>query len=198
MMKLIGSREWILLGVMVAIGGSAWLFIFHPRSTANATMRKEIRDKSVLLDELDQTWGAQSQKLQEEIVKLDNAVEVMRTRLPKDHQHDEILLGLWMRAMQNRIWIHKFKLIMEFADRSDLLGNPYSKDIFDVTVSGNYLDFYSFLQALENWPRVIRMETIEINKKWEMTKDFPEQMSPILHGQVTGRLKLRFFWGDKE
>ncbi len=197
-MKLIGSRELILAGVLIAIGGGAWLFVFHPRNEANATMRKEIRNKSMLLDELDQTWGAQSQKLQEEITELDSAIKIMRTRLPRDHQHDAILLGLWLRALQNRIWIHNFKFVMELTNKTDLLGNPYSKDIFNITVSGNYLDFYSFLQALENWPRVIRMDTIEIEKNHVVIKDFPEQMSPILHGQVTGKLRLRFFWGDKE
>jgi len=197
-MKLTGSRELILAGVLIAIGGSAWLFIFHPRSTANATMRKEIRNKSMLLDDLDRTWGEQSQKLQEEITELDSAVKIMRIHLPQDHQHDAILLGLWQRALQNRIWIRKFKFVTELTGKDDLLGNPYSKDIFNITVSGNYLDFYSFLQALENWPRVIRMDTIEIEKNRAITKDFPEQMSPTLHGQVTVRLKLRFFWGDRE
>ena len=191
-------RELILTGLLFLIVGSAWLFIFRPQNEVNAAMLTEIRDKSLLLKELGYARGPQSRKLQEEIAGLDRAVKLMRTRLPREHRHDAILLGLWLRALPNRIWIHKFGIIMKVSNKGDLLNNPYSNDIFGVTVSGNYLDFYAFLQALENWPRVIRVDTIEITKKPVITKDFAEQMSPTLHGQITAQLELRFFWGDKE
>ncbi len=192
------NRELILTGLLFLFAGSAWLFVFRPRNEANAAMLTEIRDKSLLLKELGYARGAQSRKLQEELAGLDRAVKVMRTRLPREHRHDVILLGLWQRALSNRIWIHKFGIVMKVSNNVDLLNNPYSNDIFEVTVSGHYLDFYTFLQALENWPRVIRIDTIEITKKPMITKDYAEQMSPTLHGQITARLQLRFFWGDKE
>ncbi len=191
-------RELILTGLLFLIVGSAWLFIFRPQNEVNAAMLTEIRDKSLLLKELGYARGPQSRKLQEELAGLDRAVKAMRTRLPREHRHDAILLGLWQRALSNRIWIHKFGIVMKVSSNADLLNNPYSNDIFEVTVSGHYLDFYTFLQALENWPRVIRVENIEITKKPMITKDYAEQMSPTLHGQITARLQLRFFWGDKE
>ena len=192
------NRELILTGLLFLFAGSAWLFVFRPRNEVNAAMLTEIRDKSLLLKELGYARGAQSRKLQEEIAGLDRAVKLMRTRLPREHRHDAILLGLWQRALSNRMWIYKFGIVMKVSNNLDLLNNPYSNDIFEVTVSGHYLDFYTFLQALENWPRVIRIDAIEITKKPMITKDYVEQMSPTLHGQITARLQLRFFWGDKE
>jgi len=162
-MKL-GLREVAFIVLLTGIPVVAWRFVFRPQNAQNAEMQKQIEAKQARLRELNQATGTIGD-LRQRIEKLEKAMAFFRSKLPSEKEIDKVLQEVWQLAESNRLRTKSIRTLdrdrnSEFTSRA----GAYCAQPISVQLEGSFLGFYSFLQALEDQPRIMRVQKMNLQK----------------------------------
>jgi Tfp pilus assembly protein PilO len=195
-------QAMIFVVLIFAIVGGSWFFVFQPRRRANAAMQKDIQDKHLILQEVEPLRQREMETVRKEITFLHQAIDTMKSReayLPASQPHDVILEGLWSRARSSRVDIREFSTFQEVSAGAIAGDQNHSQQGVKVLATGNLMDVYEFLQALETWPRIIRVNRMQVAQRSmlqtgnQIFTRFDESMlSGMGDGNVAVRLDLCF------
>jgi len=178
-----GKREIVFIALLMAIPLGAWWFVFRPNNIRNEELMREIEAKQQKLQQLNQAT-AQIGDLKKEIHSLEEALEYFQAKLPSEKEIDKVLEEVWMLAESNNL---KTKSIRTRQLNVDEMFTPETgpnrEQPIGMQLEGDYMGFYSFLQALENQPRIMRVSGLRL-----------KQLDKDQQGKVAAQLDLSIFF----
>lgn len=163
-MKL-GLREYLFFGLLVAVPVGAWWLVFRPHNVREDEMREQLEAKQAKLQALNRATGRIG-NLQREIASLEKGISFFESKLPSEKEIDKVLREVWKLAEANQLTTKSIRTAKRAARSRYTAGARKAQEQpIEVKLEGNFLGFYSFLQALENQPRIMRIHKMELEEK---------------------------------
>ncbi len=161
-MKL-GLREILFVVLLMCIPLGAWTMVFRPRNARNEELMRQIESKQEKLRELNQATGTIGD-LKSEIAALEEAIGFFQSKLPSEKEIDKVLQEVWKTAEENHL-VTKSIRTLDSENKSVFTssGGPREQPI-TMQLDGNFMGFFSFLQALESQSRIMRISEMELQK----------------------------------
>jgi Tfp pilus assembly protein PilO len=151
--------------LLLAIPVGAWWFVFRPRSAGNAEMLQQIEAKRSKLQELNRATATIGD-LRNEIASLEKGVAYFQSKLPSEKEIDKVLQEVWRLAEMNQLTTKSIRT-MDRPGQMALLApaeGPHAEQPITMKLEGDFIGFYSFLLALENQPRIMRIRKMTVKK----------------------------------
>ncbi|MFP4104997.1 MAG: type 4a pilus biogenesis protein PilO [Phycisphaerae bacterium] len=160
-----GLRELIFLGVVMVIPICAWAFDFKPRNEDNEQMLEQIEAKQARLRELNQATAVIGD-LETEIGALKNAIGYFQSKLPNEKEIDKVLQEVWRLAEENKLTAKSIRTMDRSRVKNNFVmpGGPHAEQPITMKLEGDFMGFYTFLQALEAQQRIMRVRTMKLKK----------------------------------
>ncbi len=189
----IGLREAVFFLVLLGIPVAVWLFVFKPNNRQAEQMREEIFNKKHKLALVSRA-SATIEGLRQEIQALEKAMTYFKEKLPNQRQVPDVVGDISDLVTKNKLQQGQIQPATRALNL--LPGNsPYSEMAFEIEVSGNFMDFYRFLQAVEALPRITRIQKLEMEGL--NLKDIQKAEEALLDGEeinekTPGNIKATF------
>lgn len=152
-----GLRELIFVVAMVGLLACSYLLVFQKANQKRLAMKTEIENRQRALANLRQaTAGIDDMGVK--IDELQKAIEFFESKLPQEKEVDKILKEVWQMAEANSLQTKTVKTLK--AERAA----GYSEQPIQMTLSGDFNGFYSFLLQLEKLPRITRITNMNLQK----------------------------------
>lgn len=158
-----GLREILFIVVLMAIPVGAYWFVFRPQNTRNDEMRKQIDARQAKLRELNRATGTIGD-LKTEISSLSQAISFFQSKLPSEKEIDKILQEVWLLAESNKLATKSIRTLTRQTGMFTTAGSEQAEQPIAVMLEGDFHGFYSFMLALENQPRIMRIQSMKIKK----------------------------------
>jgi type IV pilus assembly protein PilO len=130
--------------------------------------------KQRVLNDLDRSMAGVSDA-NRKIAELQQAVNFFESKLPQAKEVDSVLKEVWQRAESNSLQIKTIKTPK--AKR----GAKYSEQEMNMSLSGNFNGFYTFLLQLEKLPRLTRVQKMGLTKINERDGDMQAEMTLTIY-----------------
>jgi type IV pilus assembly protein PilO len=177
-MKL-GLRLIVFVVLLMGIPVAAWGLVLRPANLHNAELMQQIEARQERLRELNQAIATLGD-LKQETAALEEAVRFFQSKLPSEKEMDKVLREVWRLAETNHLATKSIRTLP--LDEKAAAASPREQPIA-VQLEGDFRGFYGFLQALENQPRIMRINSMMVSKR----KDAPE-------GQVQATFNMSIFF----
>lgn len=192
----LGPREYVFISILFIIPVAMFMFVFSPRSKASAKMHEDTLQKRKQLDEFRLVRDEAMSNINKDIAELEKTVAYLDKRVPQNSGTDKPIGELSRLAREHGLRRKKITALTSVLPRTTELKataevknkkkKEYEYRELMVELEGDFKDFYSFLQAVESFPRIIHVERMRLFK----TKQ---------EGRIGAELKLRiFFRQDKK
>lgn len=158
-MKL-GIRVIVFVMLLTGIPVAAWWLVFRPANFQHAEMLRQIEARQERLRELNQATATLGD-LKQEIAALEEAVRFFQSKLPSEKEMDKVLREVWRLAETNHLVTKCIRTLQP--DEKAASASPREQPIA-VQLEGDFRGFYGFLQALENLPRIMRINSMTVTK----------------------------------
>src|SRR5688500_12320774 len=152
-----GIREIIFVVVMLGLLASTNYFVFTKANKKKQDLLADIRQKQSALSNL-QAATAGIEDLNRKIDELQEAITFFESKLPQEKEVDKILKEVWQMAEQNALQTKTIKTL-----KSERSAN-YSEQPIQMSLSGDFNGFYSYLLQLEKLPRITRITNMNLQK----------------------------------
>ena len=182
-----GIREALLAALLLGLPLGAWWFVFRPANDQHSEVRKQVEAKQQKLRKLNRLVGTVG-SLKEEIASLEKAIAFFQSKLPSEKEIDKVLWETWRLAERNKLATKSIRT----ETRGPRSTSPYdtgsqSEQPIVIKLEGDFNGLYTFLQELENQPRIMRISRMKIVK----AKKAPE-------GHVEASLDVSVFFEHSE
>lgn len=165
-----GIRELVLVSAMVALLVCSYFFVFAKSNAKRKQLEAEIASKRAALTNLRQaTVGIDD--LGKKIEELQRAIDFFESKLPQEKEVDKILKEVWQMAEANSLQTKTVKPLK--SER----GPNYSEQPIQMSLSGDFNGFYSFLLQLEKLPRITRLTHMKLEKIDDRDGEMTAQMT---------------------
>ncbi|HWB53588.1 MAG TPA: type 4a pilus biogenesis protein PilO [Tepidisphaeraceae bacterium] len=152
-----GLRDMVLVGVLLAMLAGSYVFIFQKMNARRQMLLAETHQEEQTLQNVHQaTQGVDD--LSRKIGEMQKAIKFFQSRLPAEREVDRILKEVWQMAGANDLKTETVKTL-----RSDYNAD-YSEQPIQMTLTGNFDGFYSFLQQLERLDRITRVTQMKLQR----------------------------------
>ena len=155
-MKL-GIREYAFLAVLVAGPVSAWFFVFQPRNEDIGQARREIASMQSTLARLDTLTGEVGD-VRERIDEAEMRLADFGRIIPNAEEVEDLLAEMHRIADRNRLSIESIRALKQQTVQG-YLEIPHT-----VSIEGDFEGIYGFLSELERLPRLVRVQSLEIER----------------------------------
>ena len=155
-MKL-GFREIIFVSVMLAVLVCAYTFVFKKTNEKRQALVADIESKQKVLNNLSQATAG-IDDLNRKTQELEKAIKFFQSKLPQEREVDKILQDVWQMAAANSLESKTVKM-----QKTEKTAN-YSEQPIQMSLSGDFNGFYSFLLQLEKLPRITRVTQMKLEK----------------------------------
>ncbi len=181
-----GTRELVFFLVLLALPIAAWYMDFTPRAQAMQTLEKRIRTREAKLADMGKL-RATINDIRAELTADSKVIKSFEIRLPQEKEVDEVLKGICQMAMGNRLEAKKIRTIPhKKSQRFTQESGAYGEIPVQLQIQGNFRGLYSFLLAMENETRIMRIRSMTLQR----SKKLPE-------GHVRAVLELSIFFQPK-
>jgi type IV pilus assembly protein PilO len=153
----LGLRELIFFGVMVGLLASAYFLVFTKADTRRKAMLADIAAKQKALNDVRlSTSGIDD--LGRKIAELQKAIEFFESKLPQEKEIDKILAETTNKAEDNALQIRTVKTLKTEKNAG------YAEMPIEMSLVGDFNNFYQFMLELEKMPRITRMSKMKLEK----------------------------------
>ncbi len=152
-----GIRELIFLLVLLAMPISSYWFVFKPQNTEISQAKGEIEHKERLLQKL-KTATSQATDLERANSKIAEKIRLIEERLPNDKEVDVILKRIAELAQKQDLVITKVKA------KPALKSSRFMEKPLEMTIEGNFDNFYTFMLDVEKLERITRIPTLTLER----------------------------------
>ncbi len=160
-----GAREAVFMVLLLAIPLASWWFVFRPRNAREAETMRQIEAKQTRLRALNYATGTIGD-LKKEIQSLEKAVAFFQSRLPNEKEIDKVLNEVSLLAETNHLVTKSIRPLQRAAeDTFSGADAPQAEQPIVMQLEGDFIGFYTFLQALENQPRIMRIRGMKLKKQ---------------------------------
>jgi len=139
----------------------AHLLIYKPRNAQNAQMVNEITAKQEKLRALNRVTATIGD-LQEEIASRREAIAYFQKKLPSEKEIDKVIQEIWRLAEANKLTTKSIRTLNKTSKTASGSVAGTREQPVVVQLEGAFKGFYTFLQALENQPRIMRIEKLTL------------------------------------
>src|SRR5687768_12324064 len=165
----IGFREIIFLSIMGALLVVAYLW-FRKSDDKRVAILVDIRKDQAALTNL-RTATAGIEDLGKKLDELQQAITFFESKLPAEKEMDKILKEVWQMAEANNLQTKKVQTM-----RSERNSN-FSEQPIQLSLSGDFNGYYSFLLQLEKLPRLTRITDMKLEKISDRDGEMTAQMT---------------------
>ena len=152
-----GLRELIFLKLIVGLLLASYFFVFAKAAAKKKDLLADIQTKQSALANLKQsTVGIDD--LGRKIDELQKAITFFEGKLPQAKEVDKILKEVWQMAEANQLTTKTIKTL------KSQRGPSYSEQPIQMSLSGDFNGFYSFLLQLEKLQRITRVTDMNLQK----------------------------------
>src|SRR5262245_60064679 len=152
-----GIRELIFVALMLGLLGSSWVFVFKKADARRASKLADIDQMDqALLNLRRATAGIDD--MGRKISELQRAIDFFASKLPQAKEMDKVLTEVSQMAEANSLQSRTVKSLK--TER----GSSYSEQSIQMSLSGDFNGFYSFLLQLEKLPRITRVTKMNLQK----------------------------------
>ena len=152
-----GFREIIFLVVLLAMPISSYWFVFKPQNAEISEAKLEIEHKEKLLQKLDAATS-QATDLERANSTIAEKIRLIEERLPSDKEVDVILKRIAEIGQENKLTITKVKA------KQALNSSRFMEKPLEMTIEGNFDNFYTFLLEVERLERITRVPTLVLER----------------------------------
>ena len=152
-----GLRELIFLKLMVGLLLASYFFVFAKATAKKKDLLIDIQAKQTELVNLKQTTIG-IDDMGRKIDELQKAINFFESKLPQEKEVDKILKEVWQLAEANSLQTRTVK------PAKSERGASYSEQPIEMSLSGDFTGFYSFLLQLEKLPRITRLTKMNLQK----------------------------------
>ncbi|MCJ7544015.1 MAG: type 4a pilus biogenesis protein PilO [Phycisphaerae bacterium] len=156
----VGIRLIVFVVLLMMIPLAAWWLVFRPADLYKAQMLEQVHVRQERLRELNQAT-AMLGDLKLEIAALEKAIGFFQSKLPSEKEIDKVLREVWRLAETNHLVTKSIRTLP--VDEKTASATPREQPIA-VQLEGDFRGFYGFLQALENQPRIMRINSMTVGK----------------------------------
>ncbi|MGD1278404.1 MAG: type 4a pilus biogenesis protein PilO [Tepidisphaeraceae bacterium] len=153
----IGFRELIFSTVLLGVLGCAYFVIFQKANAHRLAVQADTDAKLQKLAELRLTTAGISD-LNHKIDELQKAIDFFQSKLPQQREVDTILKEVTQLTEANGLTTKTFRTL-----KGDTTPN-YAEQPIQMSLSGDFNGFYSFLLQLEKLPRLTRLTNMNLQK----------------------------------
>jgi Tfp pilus assembly protein PilO len=174
-----GLRELVFLIVLLAMPAAAYFTLFKKQNQDHQEARAEVQAKRAKLEALDKATE-QFINLDEEIVRLKGAIEMIEQKLPSDRETYVVVNRVADLARGHDLKVEEIK-----PDKVVSAG-PYASELpIQMEIRGGFEGFYRFMLEVERMPRITQIPLMTL-KRSEKKSD-PE-------GTMVATLTLSIFF----
>lgn len=156
-----GIRELIFLAVLLAMPISSYWFVFRPQNDEIQQARNEIEHKERMLEKLAEATS-RNDDLERANADIAASIEMVESRLPTTKEVDVVLEQVATLARDSRLGLPKVR------SSKPVPSSKYMEQPLEMTITGDFDDFYTFLLKLEELPRITRMPDLKVKKMDEV------------------------------
>lgn len=153
----LGIREIVFLIVLLAMPMSSYWFVFRPQNEDIQAARKEIEHKEQVLEKLAKAV-ARNEDLKKINDDIASGIATVEARLPDNKEVDVILGQVATLARDSKLAMPKVR------SGTPVPSARYMEQPLEMTVSGDFDDFYAFLLKVEELDRITRMPEVKLRK----------------------------------
>jgi|tagenome__1003787_1003787.scaffolds.fasta_scaffold19586786_1 type IV pilus assembly protein PilO len=152
-----GIRELVFVSLMVALLISTWFFVFRKANTRRMQKVAEMESWDKQLNNLRHASSG-IDDMPNKIAELQKAIDFFASKLPQAKEMDKVLTEVSQMADANSLQSNTVKSLKTERGRS------YSEQSIQMSLSGDFNGFYSFLLQLEKLPRITRVTSMSLQK----------------------------------
>jgi type IV pilus assembly protein PilO len=152
-----GIREIIFVALMVALLGGTYVFVFSKTNAKRESLNADIASMQKRLADL-HAATAGIEDMNAKIDELSHAIDFFEKKLPKEKDVGDMLPQFWDMAKTNSLQSKSVK-----PDKPEV-GPSYCELPIQMSLSGDFNGFYSFLLQLEKLPRITRITQMNLQK----------------------------------
>lgn len=156
----LGLREKVYILLLTALPVAAWWFVLRENSARNAEMMAAIVSQQEKIRALPGVNRA-IDRLEQDTDRLAKSNESFHSRLPTENDVDKVLQETWQLAESNQLTTKSIRTVENRSDAS-AMAIPYGEQPIAMQIEGDFLGFYKFLLAIENQPRVMRIQRMDL------------------------------------
>ena len=164
-----GIRSLLFFVLLISLMVFAYFLAFKPLQGARESVHRDTKLKQEKLAALRHATS-EVKNLPEEIDKLRKAVNFFESRLPEEKEMDKILREVWQLAEKNGLNVKSVRSL------TAIPSNDYSQQPIRMVIVGPFNGFYNFLRAVEQLPRITRINEMVLAKdqkvEGQMSADF--------------------------
>jgi Tfp pilus assembly protein PilO len=165
-----GLQGIVLAGAMIGLLLASYFMFFAKANQRRAELERDIVSKQRELSDLDRsTVGINDVKTK--IADLQQAINFFESKLPPRKQVEDVLQEVWHKADANQLVAKTIKT------PKDKRTATYGEQEMDMSLSGNFNGFYTFLLQLEQMPRLTRVKKMNLTKISDRDGDMQAEMT---------------------
>ncbi len=168
-MKL-GIRELVYLCVMLGMLGSTYHFVFTKKNLECRALEAETAKKRAELVNLKQATAGIAD-LSRKIEELQKAIDFFQSKLPQEKEIAKILTEVSQMAEANALQTRTVRTL-----KTEQAAN-YIEQPIQMSLSGDFNGFYTFLLQLEKLARITRVTQMNLQKIDERDGEMQAQMT---------------------
>lgn len=172
-----GTREILVMGVVLAIPVASYALVFMPQNKGIARAREEIALKREMLEKL-RSETARNEDLAKANEEIRARIAEIEARLPSGKEVDSIVRQVSEIAVNSGLGAPSME------SGKPVPSARYMEQPIAVTTAGNFDGFYRFLQQLERLPRITKIT------------DFTLKRDTKVDGQVAMEFTLSIYFED--
>lgn len=164
-----GLRKLVFFVMLIGITYAAYQFMIKPANANLTAQKKQLDTKLAKLEEFERAT-AKADDLNDQIIKLEEAVNFFESKLPPKSQIYNVLEQVTLIAQEKGL---KPKTIRTMKEKNN---SGYIEQPLKMELVGNFGSFYSFLLELEKLPRIMKIRDLNLQGKTandnEISADF--------------------------
>lgn len=153
----LGLRELLFFGAMVGLLASAYFLVFTKADTRRKAMLADVASKQKALNDVRMSTSG-IDDLGRKIAELQKAIEFFESKLPQEKEIDKILAETTHKAEENALQIRTVKTLKTEKNAG------YAEMPIEMSLVGDFNNFYQFMLELEKMPRITRMSKMKLEK----------------------------------
>jgi type IV pilus assembly protein PilO len=165
-----GIRELIFVIVMLGLLGSTHYFVFKKTDSKKIKMLAEIRSRQTSLSNLQQATAGIA-NINEKVDELQKAITFFESKLPQEKEIESMLTELSQMAEANSLQTKTVKTLKIET------GPNFREQPIQLSLSGDFNGFYSFLLKLEQLSRITRVTQMNLQKINDRDGEMQAQMT---------------------
>ena len=179
-------RELIFFVLLFCLPLATYTLVFKPRRAADIALNADITAKQNLRSDFDKYRVLAVGNIEEDLASMIAIKEKTVARLPQNEDISQVIDDLSKIAQTNKLLVNKMQRVaLSDKEKLQISAANYGIQRLDVEMDGNYKGFYNFLTEMERQPRIIRVQSLDIQRVEDANRQ----------GDIKVRMDLRVYYG---